>query len=301
MSSLPDLQTLLSRGLLPALLGALLFALFIGARAAELQPWHITLVLAAIALIAWTFSYRRYRHYADTPAAPISSAPQGYIAIEGIGRALPGEPLRSPFNFLPCLWYRMQVQVKDSDGDWRTETDETSDASFILEDTDGARCTIAPAGAKIEAVHKDTSTIDNRRTTQWLLIPGTRLHAIGHFVTRRPVDDHPAINAALRDRLADWKDMGIARRFDADGNGELDLDEWEQARAAARQEVEQERQAVADFPDYHTLVAPPDGRPFVISDHAPEQVLRRYRWHARVTLALALLALIVTVWMATHP
>jgi len=265
-----------------------------------LAPWHLTLVLSATGLFGWVLAYRRYRHYADTPSAPVGSAPQGYIAIEGIGRPLPGAPLLSPFNYLPCLWYRVRVQVRDSDGDWRTETDETSDASFVLEDEDGSRCVIDPLGARVEVRHKDEMHIDDRRTTQWLLIPGTRLQALGHFESSRPADDLPDFNADLREKLADWKDGGIARRFDADGEGELSLVEWEQAREAARQEVEQERAAVADFPPQNILRKPADGRPFVISDHPPEQVLRRYHRQAIVILVLTALAFVVTAWLATH-
>lgn len=297
----PDVSVLLSRGLLPGLFGVLLFVAGLGLQAEAMQVWHVTLIMAVVALIAWTFAYRRYRQYADTPSAPISSAPQGYIAISGIGRPLPGEPLLSPFNYLPCLWYRMLVETRDSDGQWQKESDETSDASFILEGPDGTRCTIDPEGASIETLHKDETRIEDRRTTQWLLIAGTRLYAMGNFVTRRPADDRPSINIEVRDKIADWKETGDTRKFDSNGDGELSLDEWEQVREAARQEVEQERQAAADFPDYHTLSAPEDGRPFVISDHDPQQVARRYHWQARIILVLFFLALSVTGWMASHP
>lgn len=297
----PDLKHVM-RWLLPALVPGLIFVLWLATHDQDPEPWQITLLLAWFALLGWMHNYRRYRHYADTPQAPISSAPQGYIALEGIGRALPGEPLRSPFNYLPCLWYRMRVESKDSDGDWRTEIDETSDASFILEDASGARCHVDPVGASVETLHKDEIKEGDRRTTQWLLIPGTRIHAIGHFESRRPIEDRDSIKAELREKLADWKDSGHARRnFDQDGNGELDLAEWDQVRTAALNEVQQEREAAADFPAYHCLRAPQDGRPFVISDHPPEQVRRRYQLQAWATLGLFFLALIVTAWMATHP
>jgi len=301
MSNPPDVKVLLSRGLLPSLFTVLLFIAVLGVQVDEMQIWHVTLIMAIVTLIAWTFAYRRYRQYADTPSAPISSAPQGYIAIAGIGRPLPGDPLLSPFNYLPCLWYRMLVETRDSDGQWQTESDETSDASFILEGRDGARCAVDPVGASIETLHTDQTRIDDRRTTQWLLISGTRLYAVGNFVTHRPVDDLPAINAEVRDKIADWKDTGDTLRFDSNGDGELSLEEWEHVREAARQEVEQERQAAADFPDYHTLSAPEDGRPFVISDHDPQQVVRHYHRQAWIILILFILALGVTGWMATHP
>ena len=301
MASPPELSTLM-RLLLPALAPLLGFTLWLGLRGADPEPWQLSLILAWIALLGWIYSYRRYRHYADTPCAAVGSAPQGYIALEGIGRPLPGEPLRSPFNYLPCLWYRVRIEVRDSDDKWQEESDDSSESSFILEDEDGARCYIDPVGARIEVLHKDEIRQGDRRITQWLLIPGTRLHAIGHFESRRPIEDRDSIRAELRDKLADWKASGQAlRQFDQDGSGELDLDEWEKVRQAAHQEVLQEREAAADFPAYHVLGAPGDGRPFVISNHPPEQVRRRFQRQAWIVLALFFLALGVTAWMATHP
>lgn len=299
MNSLPVLRRILpnfSSALIPIVM--LLF--WFSRTTHSIAPWHISLVLAVAALLAWVFLYRRYRQYADTPSAPISSAPQGYVAIRGIGRALAGEPLRSPFNYLPCLWYRVHVEVRDSDGEWRTELDDTSIHSFILEDTDGTRCTIDPDGAHIETLNKDHFKESDRRTTQWLLIPGTRLYATGNFITRRPIDDRDSLNAELREKLAEWKDTGRAKRFDLDGNG-LDMHEWEQAREAARQEVEQEREAAADFPAYHTLSAPPDNRPFVVADHDPRQVIRRYHLQAWACLLLFFALLLGSVWLAAQP
>ncbi|PLK49608.1 hypothetical protein [Uliginosibacterium sp. TH139] len=296
----PDLGSLL-RDLLPALAAALGYILWLGLQAQRPQPWQLALLLAASLLCLWMGAYRRYRHYADTPSAPIASAPQGYIAIEGIGRALPGEPLRSPLNYLPCLWYRIVQRRKDGQGHWHVERDETSDASFFLEDEDGNLCSLDPRDARIEAVHKDEIRLDDCRSTQWLLIPGTRLFAIGHFESRRPIEDRASAEAELRDKLSDWKrDRSSLMQFDTDRNGELDQAEWERARAAARTEVLAEREAAADFPPYHCLREPADGRPFVISDHPREQVIAHLQRRHQMMLAAFFLALLITAWLASH-
>lgn len=286
--------------LLPGVGTLLLFGLWIVLHGRVGFNWELSLLLAGCALVAWIVSYRRYRHYADTPScALIDSAPQGYVALEGIGRALPGEPLRSPLTYLPCLWYRIRIEELDGRRRWRVESDETSEDSFVLEDRKGVRCMLDPVGAQVEALHCDKHVENDRRTTQWLLIPGTRIHVLGDFRSRRPIEDLASNEAELRDRLADWKTSGEAlARFDADRNGELDLAEWETVREAAREEVLQEREAAADMPAYHLLGAPADGRPLVISDQPPEKLRRRYQLQAWSFLAAFFLLLAESAWLA---
>jgi len=299
--TLPDLRRLMPT-LVPALGTFLLFVLWFGLSQEEPEPWHIGLLLAWFALLAWITAYRRYRFYADTPACvAIGTAPQGYVALEGIGRALPGEPLRSPLNYLPCLWYRIRIENRNSQDKWSVETDECSDDSFILEDDDGTRCTVDPVGARVETSHKDVVREHDRRTTQWLLIPGTRVNVLGNFNSRRPIEDRAAVNIEVRERLAEWKASGRALQdFDADGNGELDFQEWDTVRQAAQQEVHIEREAATDYPAYHLLTDTADSRPFVISDQPPEQIRKRYQRQAWLCLACFFVALALSGWLSTH-
>jgi len=81
------------------------------------------------------------------------------------------------------------------------------------------------------------------------------------------------------------------QRFDLDGNGELDLREWELARSQARREVarihsEQCRQA-----DLNTLRQPEDGRLYLISGLPPDKLSRRYRWWSIAHLVMFFCAL----------
>lgn len=261
-----------------------------------LEEWHFGVVASVIALVVWITCHRHYRALADTPCAPISSAPQGYIEIEGIGRQLGGTPLLSPVNCLPCLWFRVLREKRDSEG-WERESEDVSDTSFILRDDDGSECVVDPEGAKVIASHKDVITESNYRTTQWLLIPGTRIHAIGYFRTDNQATDRPSEKAELRDLLANWKDSGETMRFDADGNGELSMEEWEQARHAALQAVRKQRLEAASLPDLHRLVAPSDGRSFIITDQDSDKIARNYRWGAIAALVAFFVAIAGTGWL----
>ncbi|PAS97111.1 MAG: hypothetical protein CGU28_06255 [Candidatus Dactylopiibacterium carminicum] len=263
-------------------------------------PWLFSLMAAIGVLLLWVRAYRRYRLIADTPHAPIAATPQGFAAISGIGRVPPEElPLRSPLHYLPCLWYRVKHEKKDDGNNWQTEHEECSDAPFYLEDVDGQRCRIDPEGARVEALLCDEVVDGDKRTTQWLLIPGTPIHAVGHFSSRNPGVDRPPLRVEVRDRLAEWKASGHTQRFDLDGNGELDLQEWELARAAALRETHRERAASSSQPDEHHLCAPRDGRPFFIADHPPARFVKRLKGQAAGWCIIFLILMVFTGWLYT--
>lgn len=297
--SLPDLRRLLP-ALLPTLGSAAIIVLWVGIRGTPPAPWQLSLFAAWFALLAWISAYRRYRFFADTPqCSAVRSAPQGYVSLQGIGRALPGDPLRSPLNYLPCLWYRIRIEERDSRDKWRVVTDESSDDSFVLEDASGARCTVDPVGARLEVHQRDHVREHDRRTTQWLLVPGTKIHVLGDFRSLRAIEQRASASAETRDLLAEWKRSGHAlSKFDADGNGELDMEEWQAARDAAKQEIRRERLAATDFPPQHQITAPQDNRPFVISDHPADQVRQRYQRQAWGCLAGFFFFLILAGWLA---
>jgi len=84
------------------------------------------------------------------------------------------------------------------------------------------------------------------------------------------------------------------RRFDLDGNGELDPREWELARRLASKTVEQQHQAILAQPGEHQLRAPRDGRLFLISALSPQKMRRRFVLWSVLHLGVALVA---TGWL----
>ena len=73
----------------------------------------------------------------------------------------------------------------------------------------------------------------------------------------------------------------------------VDQHEWEAARAAAKAEVGAELEARALTPGVNLMKRPRDGRPFLLSTVAQEQLIARCRWQARA----ALLPLALAVWL----
>ncbi len=262
---------------------------------------------------------RRARVIEDTPTSRIRSAAQGYVELTGIGHP-GGEPLLTPLTGTPCCWYHCRVERYVRSGKhshWKTVRDVTSESPLILRDGTG-ECLIDPRGAEVHPRHRriwyGNSVMPARgpgggsglrrvfgggryRYTEERLDAGDPLYAIGEFVTLGGAreDLHAAVGRILRA----WKQdpQTLLHRFDTDGDGRIDADEWEQARAAARQVALQARLEAADRPPVHTLGRPRDGRPFILATDSQRDLTRRYRWQAAAWTAVFVLAAPSAVWM----
>jgi Amt family ammonium transporter len=85
-------------------------------------------------------------------------------------------------------------------------------------------------------------------------------------------------------------------RFDADGNGEIDLQEWEVARRQAIQTVEQQHHEMRQTSELSVVRAPADGRMFLISTLPPHRLRQRYFWWSLFHLGVALLGAGGLIW-----
>ncbi|MEN9384118.1 MAG: hypothetical protein RL323_1261 [Pseudomonadota bacterium] len=270
--------------------GGYLTLLMVSAGIDTPEAWRWTLPgVAVLALVGWRGALKRSRAVADTPTSTIAAAAQGYVELQGRGEAQEGMPLLSPVHLLPCVWYHHKVEKEQNDK-WVVESTETSTASFWINDGTG-RCLVDPEEAEVLTQRTDSWRSGNRRYTQRLLLAGEALYALGHFGTEG------AATLALSERedmarlLTEWKeDMpALVARYDRNGDGTIDLEEWEAARADALAAVQAEHRHRRAMPDTHTLNRNTGGRPFIISSLAAARVERRYRWwtlgHVAVFLA----------------
>lgn len=274
--------------------GGQLILLLIGFKTeSSLGMFVCVALMVPLSLVAWTSAYRRARAVDDTPTSKVASAAQGYSELIGSGRPLAGTPLLSPLNQLPCLWYRYTVERKDSENKWVQESKGESDASFILDDGTG-ECLIDPEGAEMLVTKKDTWMQGDRRYTQWLLIERQRIYALGQFATRGSVDLDLSVAEDVKQLLAEWKTRPaeLMQRFDLDRNGQLDLKEWELARAQAKREVLANHRELRASAELNVLHLPDDGRLYLISDMEPDSLAGKYRWWSWFHIAVFFGALI---------
>jgi hypothetical protein len=245
---------------------------------------------------AWYVNLRRFRAVADTPTARIASAPQGYVEFVGKGRHPESTRLASPLTGLPCLWYRYIIEKKTANK-WRRVDSSISTEIFGLDDGTGIAL-VDPNGAEVIASKKQVSIKGSYRHTEWTLIEGEKLYAIGEHSTVGGANADLDLRQAVSSLLAEWKQdkAGLLHRFDGDGDANISQAEWELARHAAHKAVAHERQQIQLMTGTH-LMKKPAGRLFLIANRTPEEMVSRYRLWAWAHLALLIMMCITTVMM----
>jgi len=276
-----------------AALGGLVVALLQGPHAA--QP-ALCGVMVAAAAFGWLRSAHHSRLILDTPTSRVASAAQGYTELFGRGLPLDGTPLYSPLTGLPVLWYRLLVEERNG-SDWVRQDEDESEASFLLDDGSGV-CAIDPEGAEMLVNRKDVQLRGDRRLTQWCLIKHDDIYVLGDFVTLGSIDPDRDSARQVRELLAEWKadPAQLLRRFDADGDGEIDVQEWEAARAEAKQEVDRRQREIDAAPEAHLVRRPSGRRLYLISDLDPKRLARRYRIWGWIFFAAMLASLAGLAW-----
>ncbi|QYZ66257.1 MAG: hypothetical protein OI74_14725 [Gammaproteobacteria bacterium (ex Lamellibrachia satsuma)] len=278
----------------------------------EFSVWAGTLSLLSLAALFFSFrNLIRARVIEDTPTSRIRSAHQGYVELNGKAAAMKGEPIITPLTHSPCCWFRFKIERKGEKG-WRTVRQGGSEGLFLLKD-DSGECIVNPDGADVIPSEKNvwygsnslpqagpaTGGLDynssttlfglqlnirsnsmgsHYRYTEETIYPGDPLYAIGLFKSIGEANWLAMRQDMVRERLRQWKQdrAGLLARFDRDGNGEIDLDEWESARGKAELEVASE-QVQQDQQSLHTLSQPDSNRPFLISSSAEFTLVKHYR------------------------
>jgi len=127
------------------------------------------------------------------------------------------------------------------------------------------------------------------------------IYALGWFKTVGGAGDDLDSNAAVREKLAAWKQdrAGLVERFDADGDGDINMQEWETARQAAEAEVREEQLQRALKPGVNVFCMPPKHHDnlFLLSAVPQAQLVSRYRKGAIVCVVLFLVTGAVAAWL----
>lgn len=283
----------------PLTVGGYLILLLIGVQVRTREAWIASLAsIAILAAAAWAMSYRRARSIGDTPTSKIASAAQGYVELIGRGNHHPGGPILSRCTLLPCIWYRFIIERRAGGNKWQRVNSGRSEESFILDDGSG-RCTVDPEHAEVIAKRKEQWIKDDYRYTEWLLLPQARIYTLGQFSTvggsNSNLDERRDVSALL----ANWKEdkAQLLERFDLDGDGEINEQEWMLARQQARRDIRKEHRQVRLQSGTNVMHKPRDGRLFLISDLDPSRLARRYRSWTWLHLAILFGAVGSLLWI----
>lgn len=260
-----------------------------------------------IALMA--VNLRKARTIEDTPTAKIRSAAQGYLSISGIAREVDNDMVIAPLTGRPCLWYHYKIEQRDNDSDgrrWTTIEHGTSEKLFALDDTTGV-CHVDPHRAEVTAAISQCWQGDERkpfgqprgpqsnfifskryRYTENRIHAQEWVYALGWFETLHAPSLAERTDDQIKSLLNAWKQdrAALLARFDRNRDGEIDMNEWEHARTAARQQAQQEvmQEPTAGAVNTISRSALRD-QPFVIATKDPRDMASKYRRDAIISLA----------------
>jgi len=277
--------------------------------------------LAIVAVYLGFSGLRRSRQIEDVPTAKVRSAPQGYAELIGIARMLDGEPIVSPLSRARCCWYRYKIERR-SGKDWRVVESGSSDGIFVLRDETGdcvidpeeAEVTTRherswyenggsrgahPVHVRLPSLGRTADTVvdissrvleglgaglGSYRYTESVILDGDPLYAIGRFKTLGAGDGTSTLRDLTGAVLREWKQHPdtLRERFDSNRDGQIDVEEWEQARRVAEREAAREFAEQQKRGQIHTLSKPQDGRFFLLSNLEEFGLLRRYHWRMRL-------------------
>lgn len=268
--------------------GAQLLLLLVAFKLGSRNGWLICLsIMTALSVTGWLSALNRLRAVRDTPTSRIASAAQGYVELTGRGAPFGEPPLLGQLSRLPCLWYRYKLEQRTSENKWQTVDSGESYNLFMLRDDTGT-CIVDPEQAEIITKHHDEWYRDNHRCTEWRLIDNDMIYVIGQFRTDGGSTVEFNTREELKALLAEWKKgmPTLHARFDLNGDGTLDMQEWMLARSAAKREVAKRMREAQAAPDISMIGPPGDGRLFLISNLEQDDLSRRYLFWTWVHLAI---------------
>lgn len=284
--------------------------------------WMIVSALAAPVLF-WLGTRRMQvaRSIDDTPTSRVRSAAQGYIELTGRAELPPGVTVRAPLTLRECVWWRYRIEERQDEGRkdrWNVVRHGSSEGTFLLTDESGA-CVVDPEGAEVHpgishiwygstawpAEMPGTSSAwsgvsGDYRYVEYLIPTASTLNIIGEFRTSSSAgadDEDDAVAALLRQ----WKQdqPALVRRFDTNQDGVLSDAEWQQARQAARAQVQAEHARQPLPAAVSVLARPTDQRPFLIAADL-HRIARQARWQALAAWAGFVGCAGLFTWLMTH-
>ncbi|MGB4812633.1 MAG: hypothetical protein WBP13_09180 [Methylophilaceae bacterium] len=259
----------------------------------------ISVVLIVIfSLFCWVLMFKRVRAIADTATSRIGSAAQGYVELFGRASVNADNLIKSPLSGISCVWFRYVVYSKQNhDRDWREISRGVSESTFEISDNTG-KCQVDPDDAEITSPERRVSYQGEYKHVEEMLYAGSHIYVLGEFSTIGGANSTLSVKEDVGELLAEWKKnpVQLKKRFDLDGNGEIDLKEWELARRAAMREIELQHREIRKESGVNIIKAPRDRRLFLISNMSPQKLRQRYLWWSYLHLAVLALSVGTFLW-----
>ncbi len=281
----------------------------------QLEDWEFWLGAAIVTAVAlylfWRMAcwYQHARLIQNIPTARIRSAPQGYIELIGQAGMMEGPVIFSPLSQTRCVWYAYKIEEKTRDYSskrhsqtrWRVVKQDSSEEVFLLDDGSG-ECAIDPDDAQVITRHKRIwyrhDVVPPRRYTEWTILEGEPLYAMGLFQSVASVEDQ-TIRQQVSYKLREWKQDPnlLLHRYDRDNDGEISQQEWQQASRDATVAVKRQIGQRAKMKQLSIMRSSPHkNQPYILSTIPEDKLIATYQRHALAAMAGFLILGTILIW-----
>jgi len=258
--------------------------------------WVLDLAAAVGAAWGIRWGFRRLREknmIENIPLSPIRSVAMGLTEING--RAIQEGMLLAPLSGTRCVYYRYLVEEERRgrrSREWVTVDQGASDTPFHVQDPTG-RILVVPLGGEV-MLGRDYRVIDRptgllsprRRSTEWRIHPDDFVFVIGTVSKMHDVVAEQ--RQELLQRLQQVKkDPDAVQRFDLDGDGRINPQEWDGAVAVVKDELLREqvgRPAPGPLDNLYVGKGAVEDT-FLISDRDEQSIARSLGWKAMGAVA----------------
>lgn len=235
----------------------------------------------------------------NTPTAKIRSAAMGISELVGLAKEK--YPLKSRITAANCVFYKylIEQETKDSKGNkhWSKVSEGNSANYFYLEDNTG-KILVDPLNAETVLV-KDYEFIDMKngcrvRYSEWYIQPGDYVYILGTI--RKFKDNIQDRKDRLIEKLRKLKeDKNKLNQFDADGDGQISVDEWDKAKEKIEEELLKEdltkTQELAQ--DDIVIAKGTEEDTFIISDRDEDEVKKKLLTRGALSTAAGLIIIVL--------
>ncbi len=238
----------------------------------------------------------------DIPVSKLRSVSAGFVEV--MGRIHAKAPLVSPISGAKCVYFRYikQNKVRTRNGyDWRTSEigEGISDDCYLDDGTGIVSLNLKNATFSVSSKEETYNTytdlsmgivpqagMNSTRYTEEYLVDGKTVYVMGTATPVNPLRRFGEYLAEIK------KDKNRLLRFDLDGNGIIDEEEWQAALPQLRREFlnhyTSKGQSFSLMIDYHK-----DFPIFIVSDEPEEELLKTLKWKVPATFVLGLIIFVI--------
>jgi len=248
---------------------------------------------ALIAMLAWTFNFKRLLGMTEIPVSTIASAAQGYVELFGTSKNV--TLTRSPIRGVECVWFRLWIYSRDTNYMWRLADYRISEQLFEMQDDSGI-CRIDPRGAEVFAASRHVVVQNDHKYIEDVLFADSPVYVLGDLDAGSQINTEAEIHqdaGRLITRMKQSK-ARLLQQFDLNRDGEIDMHEWELARESAYAEV-RAKHAQRLQNEVHLIAKPANKRLFLISGISPHALRQHYRHWAWAHFSLFSLAVALSL------